>query len=207
MTWTLQCNHLKVPLHYSSKQETKLHLPFDQPRWFICLAGGVHAGSCLKYHLRWIIKNILLICPRQHFISSTCMRSVCSPWCPLHRLQQYKNIKELKSLCYFCYHAGSFRYFLTTHAFWATYTRTFEIKSCSKPELKSLFHSATTSSKYSSQKRQKDNFKKGGISLTNWSLLIQRCPHTASHICHGQIRDNQQKHKTINVPWIIGLWL
>lgn len=38
VTWTLQSNHLKIPRHYSSKQETKLHLPFDRLSWLICLA-------------------------------------------------------------------------------------------------------------------------------------------------------------------------
>lgn len=87
VTQTLQSNHLKIPQYYSSKQENKLHLPFDQLSWFICVACVVYPGSCLEHHLYWIIKNILLIHPsRQHFISSPCMWSVCSPWRPLHKL-------------------------------------------------------------------------------------------------------------------------
>lgn len=87
VTQKLQYNHLKIPQYYSSKQETKMHLPFDRLRWFICLACVVYPGSCLDHHLYWIIKNIPLIHPsRQHFISSPCVRSVCSPWRPLHKL-------------------------------------------------------------------------------------------------------------------------
>lgn len=76
VTQTLQFNHLKITQNYSSKQETKLHLPFDLLSWFICLAQGVHAGSCLKYHLHWIIKNILLIRPFQTALHQQSLREV-----------------------------------------------------------------------------------------------------------------------------------
>lgn len=77
VTRALPSNHLKIPQYYSSKQETELHLPFDQLSSFICLARGVHAGSCLKYHLRRIIKNILLICPFQTALHQQSSREVC----------------------------------------------------------------------------------------------------------------------------------
>lgn len=90
--WAPQFNHLEIPRR-RSKTETAQRLPSDQLSWFM---SGMRHTCWYLFEMPSMLNNQILrfIRPSQTSLHQQYMHSWglrCSPWCPLHGLQQHKH--------------------------------------------------------------------------------------------------------------------
>lgn len=90
--WAPQFNHLEIPRR-RSKTETEQRLPSDQLSWFM---SGMRHTCWYLFEMPSMLNNQILrfIHPSQTSLHQQYMHSWglhCSPWCPLHGLQQHKH--------------------------------------------------------------------------------------------------------------------
>lgn len=90
--WAPKFNHLEIPRR-RSKTETEQWLPSDQLSWFM---SGMRHTCCYLFEMPSMLNNQILrfIRPSQTSLHQQYMHSwglYCSPWCPLHGLQQHNH--------------------------------------------------------------------------------------------------------------------